>query len=94
MNVVAFCPCLKSLPETKVKRFRLIALAKESSRQPNINFVLWFILMKRTFCKWSKLCKKNIQCMVQGLKGHQEVERSRLLCSRILNGTKGVVATG
>jgi hypothetical protein len=32
--------------------------------------------------------------MVQGLKGHQEVERSRLLCSRILNGTKGVVATG
>ena len=33
-NVVAFCPCLKSLPEaeTKVKeRIRLIALTKEVS---------------------------------------------------------------
>jgi hypothetical protein len=28
-NVAAFCPCLKSLPEAKVKRFRLIALTKE-----------------------------------------------------------------
>ena len=30
-NVTAFCPCLKSLPEAKVKRFRLIALTKEVS---------------------------------------------------------------
>ena len=28
-NVAAFCPCLKSLPEAKVKRFILIALTKE-----------------------------------------------------------------
>ena len=42
-NVAAFCPCLKSLPENKVKRFRLIALAKEISKQPTLDFVLWFI---------------------------------------------------
>ena len=28
-NVAAFCPCLKSLPESKVKRFILISLTKE-----------------------------------------------------------------
>ena len=32
-NVVAFCPCLNSLPEAKVKKFRLIALTKEISKQ-------------------------------------------------------------
>jgi hypothetical protein len=42
MNVAAFCPCPKSLPEAKVKRFRLIALAKEISKQPSIDPVLWF----------------------------------------------------
>jgi hypothetical protein len=29
-NVAAFCPCSKSVPEAKVKRFRLIALKKKS----------------------------------------------------------------
>ena len=33
-NVAAFCPCLKSLPEAKVKRFILIALTKEVSKSP------------------------------------------------------------
>ena len=28
-NVAAFCPCLKSLPVAKVKRFVLITLTKE-----------------------------------------------------------------
>jgi len=28
-NMGAFCPCLKSVPEAKVKRLRLIALTKE-----------------------------------------------------------------
>jgi hypothetical protein len=27
-NVAIFCPCLKSMPEAKVKRLRLIALTK------------------------------------------------------------------
>ena len=31
-NMVTFCPHLKSLPEAKVKRFRLIALTKEISK--------------------------------------------------------------
>ena len=31
-NRTAFCPCLKSLPETKVKRIRLNALRKEVSK--------------------------------------------------------------
>ena len=33
-NVATFCPCLKSLPKTKVKRLRLIALTKEVSKSP------------------------------------------------------------
>ena len=39
-NGAAFCPCLKGLPEASMKRFRLIALAKEISKQPGINFVM------------------------------------------------------
>ena len=39
-NVAAFCPCLKSLPEAKVKRFVLIALTKEVSKKLNRGFVL------------------------------------------------------
>lgn len=31
---VAICPCLKSLLEVKVKRFRLITLTKEISKHP------------------------------------------------------------
>ena len=59
-NVAAFCPCLKSLPEAKVKRFRLIALIKEVSKQLSIDFVLQFILMKNILIKHSKLRKKKI----------------------------------
>jgi len=36
-NVAALCPCLKSLHEVKVKRFRLIPLIKEASKQFGIN---------------------------------------------------------
>jgi hypothetical protein len=39
-NVAAFCPCLKSLPEAKVKRFRLIALTKEVSKKLSLDFIL------------------------------------------------------
>ena len=34
-NVIAFCPCLKSLPKSKVKRFILVALTKEVSKKPS-----------------------------------------------------------
>jgi hypothetical protein len=61
-NVAAFCPCLKSLPE--VKRFILIALAKEVSKKPSRDFVVWLSLMKSVLNKHSKLRKKNIKYMV------------------------------
>ena len=50
-NVAAFGPCLKSLHETKVKRFVLIALTKEVSA----DFVPWLSLMKSIFNKCSKV---------------------------------------
>ena len=75
-NVSVCCPCLKTLPESKVKRFRLIALAKEISKQPNIDSVLWFTLMRSVLQMKQTVPEKNIKCMVQGLKGHQEVEWS------------------
>jgi hypothetical protein len=45
-NVATFCPYLKSLPEVKVKRLRLIALTKEVSETLIIDLVLWLSLMK------------------------------------------------
>ena len=45
-NVATFCPCLKNLPEAKVKRLVLIALTKEVSKKPSRDFVLWLSLMK------------------------------------------------
>jgi hypothetical protein len=33
-NVADFCPCFKSLPEAKVKRYILIVLTKEVSKSP------------------------------------------------------------
>jgi hypothetical protein len=58
-NVATFCPCLKSLPEAKGKRLRLIALTKEVSKKPSSNFVLWLSLMKRNLSKYSKLRKER-----------------------------------
>ena len=49
-NMAAFCYCLKSLLRlTKVKRFRLIALTKEVSKQAGINSVVW--ILKSTLMK-------------------------------------------
>lgn len=48
-NVMAFCPCSKCLLETKLKSFKLIALAEEISKQPSIGYAIWlleFTLMK------------------------------------------------
>ena len=58
-NVATFHPCLKSLPEAKVKRLRLISLTKEVSEKPSIDFVLWLSLMKRSLNKHSKLRKEK-----------------------------------
>ena len=58
-NVAAFCPCLKSLPEAKVKRFILIALTAKVSQKPSRDFVLWFSLMKSILINHSKLQKEK-----------------------------------
>lgn len=42
--VAAFGPCHRNLPEAKVKGWGLISLAKEISRQPNIDSVVKFIM--------------------------------------------------
>ena len=59
-KMAALCPCLKSLPEAKVKRLRLIALTKEVSEPPFIDLVLWLSLMKSILNKHRKLRKENI----------------------------------
>ena len=50
---------MTSLPETKVKRFILIALTKEVSKKPSRDFVLWLSLMKSILNKRSKLRKEK-----------------------------------
>ena len=68
-NVAAFCPCLKSLPEAKVKRLRLIALTKEVSKKLSRDFVLWLSLMKRSLNKHSKLRKEKYKIYGSSIKG-------------------------
>ena len=43
-NVPAFCLCVKSLLEAKVKSFRLISLAKEISKESITNKAMSFWL--------------------------------------------------
>jgi hypothetical protein len=64
-----FCPCLKSLPEAKVKKLRLIALTKEVSEMPIIDFVLWLSLMKNILTKHSKLRKGKYKIYGSSVKG-------------------------
>ena len=66
--VTAFCPCLKSLPESKVKRLTYINCIDKGR-----DFVLWLSLMKSILNKRSKLRKEKYN---QVLKGHQEVKWS------------------
>jgi hypothetical protein len=63
-NVATFFPCLKSLPEAKVKRLKLIALTKEFSKKLSRDFVLWLSLMKRILNKHSKHRKEKYKNMV------------------------------
>ena len=48
-----------------MKRLRLIALTKEVSEPPIINFVLWLNFMKNILNKYSKLRKEK--CKIYGL---------------------------
>ncbi len=68
-NETTFCPCLKSLPEAKVKRLGLIALTKEVSKKPSRDFVLWLSLMKRSLNKHRKLRKEKYNIYGSSIKG-------------------------
>ena len=74
-NVAAFGHCLKSLPEAKVKRLRLIALTKEVSKQPGINSVVWLLKytlmnnMNKILMKRSKLRKEKYKIYGSSIKG-------------------------
>ena len=59
MFFAAFCSYLKNLPEAKIKRVQSIALTKEVSQKPCIDFVLWFTLMKSVLFKQSMLRKEK-----------------------------------
>jgi hypothetical protein len=74
-----FALALKSLPEPQVKRVKLIALKKEISKQPILDSILWLTLMKSILMKYNKKKKEkrnNTKCMVQRVKGCQEVQWS------------------
>jgi hypothetical protein len=75
--VATFCPCLKSLPEAKVKRLGLIALTKVS-KKPSRDVVLWLSLMKRSLNKHSKLRKEKYKTYGSNIKGvpGSEVEQN------------------
>ena len=44
MKVTTFYPCLKGLPENKVKSIRSITLAKEIIKETSIDFVVWILV--------------------------------------------------
>ena len=68
-NVAAFCPCLKSLSEAKVNRVQLITLTKEVSKEPSLDSVVWFSLVKNILIKCSKLKKKKFKIYGSSNKG-------------------------
>lgn len=68
----AYCPCMKSLPETKVRRFIFIALAEEVSKKPSRDFALWFILMKSILIKSNMLRKGKYKMYGSKSKGGPE----------------------
>jgi hypothetical protein len=64
-NIDVFCPCPKSLPEAKAKRFIVIISTKEDSKGPSIDSVLCFILMTNIFIKHSSNLRKE-KCKLFG----------------------------
>ena len=54
----AFCLCLKSLPEAKVRKFRLLVLANKISKQPSIDR-LCPVVLKNILMECSKISKEK-----------------------------------
>jgi hypothetical protein len=84
-NVAAFCPCLKNLLEAKVKRLRLIALTKEVTEMPIIDFVLWLSFMKSILNKHSKLREKKYKIYGLSIK---EAPRSKMELNSVFKDIK------
>ena len=82
-NMAAFCHCLKRQPRANVKRFILLASAKEVSKKPNKDFVLWLSRMKRILNKHIKQRKEKYNIYSLSIKGAQGSEME--LNSKILN---------
>jgi hypothetical protein len=59
-----------------VKRIRLIALTKEVSEKFSVDFGLGFTLMRSVLINVAILERKTTNCMVQIIKGHQEMKWS------------------
>jgi hypothetical protein len=66
---MATCPCQKSLSEVKGKKLRLIALTKDVSETPILDFVLWLSLMKSNSNKCSKLKREKYKIYGSSIKG-------------------------
>jgi hypothetical protein len=66
------------LPETKVKRLRLIALTKGISKKFSRDFIHWLSLMKRSLNKHHKLRKKKYKIYGSSIKGEpgREMEQN------------------
>ena len=63
-KVTTFCSCTKSLLKAKMKSFRLNPLAKEISKEPSVDFLLWLLvvtLMKEKINKKLEETNKSIK---------------------------------
>ena len=80
-NEATFYLCLKSLPEVKVKRPRLIALTKEVSETPILYFVSRLSLLKSIVYKHNKLRKEKYKIYGLSIKGApgSEIEKIPLV---------------
>ena len=72
--MTAFCPCPKSLPEAKIKAFRLIALTKEVSKKKklSLDFVQRFALTGSILIKHNRLRKEKYKMYGSKNKGTPE----------------------
>ena len=63
-NVAAFCPCLKSFPETKSKIFGLILLAEKISKEPGIDSLVWLLVftLRKTYNEKGQAEHVNRKC--------------------------------
>jgi hypothetical protein len=84
-NMAEFFLCLKSLPEAKVKRLRLIALTKEVLEMPIMDFVLCLSLMKSILNKHSKFRKENYKIYSSSIK---EAEGSEMELNPVFKDIK------